>query len=71
MADNLHTPEEVKATVAELRRRARKVPQAQRNSAHFQIAKRCIADAVTFAERNTEHAVKRCWEARFHLNHCE
>lgn len=59
------------ATVTELQRRARKVPADKRTNAHFQIAKRRIADAKLFAERNAEHAEKCCWEARFHLNHCE
>jgi hypothetical protein len=65
-----HTPEEIIATVKGLRARARKVP-ADRRGAHFQIAKRRISDATMFAESNTEHAEKCCWEARFHLNHCE
>lgn len=64
-----HTPDEVLATVKTLRARARKVAPANRG-AHHQIAMRCIRDAALFATRNTEHAISRCWEARFHLNHC-
>ena len=62
-----HTPAEVLATIKTLRARARKVPNLQRHG-HFQIAKRRIADASMFAESNTPHAVKCCWEARHHLN---
>jgi hypothetical protein len=64
-----HTPDEVLATVRQLRAQARRVPLLGRG-AHFQIAKRRIADAVLFAESNTAHAVQCCWEARHHLNHC-
>lgn len=64
-----HTPDEVLATIKTLRARARAVPASARG-AHWQIAKRRIADAVLFAERNTAHAVQCCWEARSHLNHC-
>jgi hypothetical protein len=64
-----HTPDEVLATVSTLRKRARNVPQAHRG-AHWQIAKRRIADAAMFATSNTAHAVQCCWEARHHLNHC-
>ena len=61
------TPAEILATVVELRRRARQIPKVQRLG-HFQMAKRCIADAAMFAESNTAHAENRCWEARHHLN---
>lgn len=64
------TPAGVLATVKTLRARARKIP-ALRRTAHHQIAMRRIRDAELFAERNTLHAVSCCWEARFHLGHCE
>lgn len=64
-----HTPAEVLATVRTLRKRARNVPVAHRG-AHWQIAKRRIADAVLFCERGTPYAVQCCWEARAHLNEC-
>jgi hypothetical protein len=67
-----HMPEDVLATVKSLRARLRKVaPTRGREGAHLQIAKRRIADAAMFAHSNTEYAVACCWEARFHLNHCE
>lgn len=68
---SIYTPADILATVRELRRRARAVPAGLRQSAHYQIAKRRISDASIFAERNTDHAEKCCWEARFHLNQCE
>lgn len=61
--------DDVLATVKQLRARARKIPQAARNG-HFQMAKRCIADAALFADKNIDHAINRAWEARNHLNHC-
>ena len=60
----------IAATVKGLRARARKVPKNLRGS-HHQIALRRISDAALFAERNLDHAVKCCWEARFHLSHAE
>lgn len=63
------------ATVSGLQarlRKARKLVKAtplRGEGAHVQIAARRIADAKLFAERNTEHAEKCCWEARNHLNH--
>jgi hypothetical protein len=66
---NTTTPDTILATVKGLRARVRALNSVQRQSAHCQIAKRRIADAVLFAERNTEYAEKCCYEARFHLNH--
>ncbi len=63
------TATDVLATVKTLRARARKVEPAHRG-AHWQIAKRRIADASLFACSNTEHAALCCWEARHHLNEC-
>ena len=67
------SPAEILATVKGLRARARKVAKARLHGpvpagAHMQIALRRIGDAVLFAERNTEHAEKCCWEAKFHLD---
>jgi hypothetical protein len=63
------TPTDVLATVATLRKRARAIPKEARG-AHFQIARRRIADAAMFATSNTAHAAMCCWEARHHLNEC-
>lgn len=66
---------DVTATVKGLRARLRKarklVAMRGDNACHVQIAARRIADAALFAERNTQHAVQCCWDARFHLNHVE
>lgn len=74
--DNSHiTSADVLTTVKGLQarlRKARKLVRAttlQGEGAHVQIAARRIADAKLFAERNLDHAVQCCWEARFHLNH--
>lgn len=69
------TAAEVLATLPGLRarlRKARKLVKATAlagEGAHVQIAARRISDAALFAERNTAHAVRCCWEARHHLNH--
>ena len=67
------TSTEILATVKVLKAQARKIAKAKLHhahpaGAHMQIALRRISDAQLFAERNTEHAEKCCWEARFHLN---
>lgn len=62
---------EILATLKGLKVRVRNVrktdPRAL-TTAHYQIAARCLSDVALFASRNPEHAEKRCWEARFHLN---
>ena len=62
------TPAEILATVKGLRARMRKLSPLQKLTCHGQIARRRITDAVLFAERNTEHAEKCCWEARHHID---
>lgn len=65
----------IPATIKGLKARLRKARKLVKDTpllgegAHVQIAARRVADAVLFAERNPEHALKCCWEARFHLNH--
>lgn len=61
----IETAAEVLATVKVLEARARKVPKPARNAYH-QIAKRRIADARLFADKNLDHAIACIREAR----HC-
>jgi len=74
--DNSHIDANtIAATVKGLQARLRKARKLAKSTtlrgegAHIQIAARRIADAKLFAERNLDHAVRCCWEARFHLNH--
>ena len=63
-------PAMIVATLVHLKARARQVPKAKR-AAHFQIAQRAIKNAALLAHSNTDRAATYCWDARFHLNHCE
>jgi len=63
----IKTAAEVLAVVKVLEARARKVPKPARNAYH-QLAKRRIADARLFADKNTEHAIVCCREARHLLD---